>query len=267
MSVRILDLYFDENLPPDVRADLVRYSWYSRAIPGVRSAPVWTMLVDLSQTPEEMLARMKSHTRYKIRRAEKDRLVYEHADGTDGTSIDVFADHFEKHASFKGLGKISRRRYQILAELGALDLSFIRDEAGAILTASSCLVVPGRVRGMHLGVAFRATSDHARRSMIGRANRYARWRDLLRFRERGVQWFDFGGWYAGTADAARVRINEWKAEFPGTVVQQFCGAQAFTLKGRLVSARDAWRAHDLSRRLRFGTIGHIGGDASDATAP
>jgi hypothetical protein len=225
------------------------------------------MIVDLSQTPDQMLRKMKSHTRYKLRRAaEKDQLTYEHTNGREGTSIDLFSDHYDAHAAYKGLPHTSRTRYRILAQAGALDLSFIRDQAGDILSASSCLVLPKRIRGLHLGVAFRAASDPARRSMIGRANRYLRWLDMLRFKNAGVQWFDFGGWYTGSADPSRLRVNEWKAEFAGTVVQEFSGNQPLSFKGQLVCAYQSWRARAWSHRERRRELAHEASGAEDAAA-
>jgi hypothetical protein len=240
MSVRIADLYFDEPAPAGLRADIVRCNQFSRPFDEAPSTCSSTMLLDLSQTPEELLSKIKNHTRYKIRRAaEKDNLSYVYSNGTDGKSIARFADYYDRHAAMKGLGKVSRRRYEILAEQGALDLTFLCDGSGDILVGSSYLVTPTRVRGMHLAVAFRATTDSARRAMIGRANRYLRWLDILRFREAGVKVFDFGGWYTGSGDA--VRTNAYKAEFCGNVVEQFSCQKALTWKGRLALVAMEWR--------------------------
>jgi hypothetical protein len=255
MSVRILDLYFDEPMPIGVRADIVRYIQFSRPVPGANCTPVWTMLVDLTQEPSEMLSRMKSHTRYKIRRVgEKDELSCEHSDGKDGHSIARFANHHDHYASMKGLPKVSRKRYHILARQGALDLSFICDRSGDILAASSCLVTPSRVRGLHLAAAFRGTSDPSRRSLIGRANRYLRWCDMLRFRQAGVRTFDFGGWYAGSADAGKLSVNDWKAEFPGELAQEYLCENAMTLKGRLASILLQWRQNRSTTHLEAPSI-------------
>ncbi len=240
MSVRIADLYFDEQAPAGLRADIVRYNHFSRPFAGAAATLSRTMLLDLSQTPEEMLSKMKNHTRYKIRRAaEKDHLVYEYSNGKDGKSITRFADHYDRYAAMKGLGKVSRPRYEILAAENALDLAFLCDSSGEILVASSYVVTPARVRGLHLAAAFRGTSDGSRRSLIGRGNRYLRWRDILRFREAGVTVLDFGGWYMGSGDA--VRTNEFKAEFCGEVVDQFSRQEAITWKGRLALVAMDWR--------------------------
>jgi hypothetical protein len=233
LSVKILDLFFDEPLPAGVQADIVRYVQFSRPVPGMKNASIWTMLLDTTQQPSEMLSKMKNHTRYKLRRAEKDEFEYEHFNGTDGDSIIRFGDHYDRYASMKGLSTLSRRRYRILADHGALDLSFMLDRCGEILVASSCLLTESRVRGLHLAAAFRGTSDPSRRSLIGRANRYLRWRDILRFRQAGIRTFDFGGWYRGQGDA--VRTNAFKAEFCGDIVEEFMCVQALTLKGRIAS--------------------------------
>jgi hypothetical protein len=249
--VRILDLYFDEQKPADVSADLIRYMHFSRSVLGATCTPSFTMLLDLSQTPSEMLSKMKNETRYKIRRAsERDELSYEYSDGKQRDSILRFADHYDRYASLKRLPKVSRRRYVILAEQNALDLSFVGDAAGEILAASSCIRTSWRVRGLQLAAAFRGTSNPSRRALIGRANRYLRWRDILRFREAGIKTFDFGGWFAGTDDPDKLRVNDWKAEFCGEIVEEFVCEEAVTLKGRIASVAGELRKHLFKMPIR-----------------
>src|ERR1700730_4351300 len=102
-SVRVIDLYFDESLPFPYRADIIRYNHFSQPVLGIKSTPSWTMLLDISQSPADMLSRMKDHTRYKIKRAgERDGLLYQHFDGADDSSISRFADHFDRCAATMG---------------------------------------------------------------------------------------------------------------------------------------------------------------------
>ncbi len=235
-SVRILDLYFDEPLPKCVDADLVRFNQFSRVPEAVPYMTVHTMLLDLSRTPDEIFSKFASHTRYKIRRAEKDNITHTFCDGKDPRQLQKFADFYDRHAKLKHLGRVSRKRLAILAEQNALYLSFVADEAGVLLVANSFFRTPSRVRGLHLAVGFRECSDPSRRALIGRANRYARWRDILRFHKDGVKVLDFGGWYAGKTDQEQLRVNTFKEEFAGTVVRESSWQKGLTWKGRIVLA-------------------------------
>ena len=86
----------------------------------------------------------------------------------------------------------------------------------------------------------------AARNLIGRANRYLIWNDLLRYKDQGLKWFDFGGWYEGTTDPALLRINEFKKGFGGQVMREYVCEQIVTLRGWV-----ALNAARLLKRARF----------------
>ena len=91
----------------------------------------------------------------------------------------------------------------------------------------------GRVTGLESISLFRQHEDSTIRNMIGRANRYLVWSDILRYQEQGLKLFDFGGWYQGT-DQAMLKINEFKSGFGGQVLQEYQCEQILTFKGWLV---------------------------------
>lgn len=228
-----MDLYFDEVPPTGSKADLVRFNQFSSPPRDGFYTAVHTILLDLSRPADELFSNFASETRYKIRRAEKDPVAYSSIDPVDRNQTDTFADFYDHHAGIKGLPKVSRKRLAILTERRVLTLSFVRDAAGNILVANTFLRTARRVRGLQLAVGFRASADPSRRALIGRANRYARWMDILHFQKRGLEQFDFGGWYPGTTDQELLRVNGFKEEFSGTVVQEFSWERPLTTRGRI----------------------------------
>ena len=52
----------------------------------------------------------------------------------------------------------------------------------------------------------------------------------MHYRNRGVAEYDFGGWYNGTTDQARLGINKFKEAFGGTTVCEYEGEELLTLK-------------------------------------
>ena len=253
MSVRMADLYFDEPMPSQLEVDLIRYHQSPIPIPGAACTPFSTIVVDLTRSQDELLSKMKSHTRYKIRRAsEKDQFAYEFSQDGDREAITRFADHLDRCATLKHLPGASRQLLRILARQSVLDLSLVRDKSGEILAASSYILTPTRVRGLYAGALYRTTSDHARRTLIGRANRFLYWRDMLRFKEAGAHIFDFGGYYTGAKDEEKLRVNGFKLEFGGEVLHEFNCSIGVTLKGKMalwfIQERARWV---LRRRLRM----------------
>jgi hypothetical protein len=235
MSVRIADLYFDEQMPPELKADIVRFNQSPRPIAGAKCTPVATIVVDLSAPEEELHSKLKSHTRWKIRRAQKDGLTYEFSSDGDPEAARRFADHLDRCTDLKDLNRVSRTRIGILSCQKLFDVSFVRDSSGEILCASSYLVTPSRIRGLWAGAIYRSTTDPTKRTIIGRANRLMYWRDILRFKAAGVSTFDFGGYYLGSEDQEKLRINAFKEEFGGRVIQEFNCETTLTLKGELAS--------------------------------
>jgi lipid II:glycine glycyltransferase (peptidoglycan interpeptide bridge formation enzyme) len=232
-TVRIADLYFKETAPPALRADIVRYNQSPVRIESARCTPFSTIVVDLSDPEDRILRNLKSHTRWKIRRAQKDDLSYDFSNNGSTSAVEQFADHLDRCTDLKQLPRASRKRMAILAARRTFDVSFVRDGAGEILAASSYFVTPERVRGLWAGAAYRSTTDQTRRTLIGRANRMLYWRDMTRFKEAGVQIFDFGGYYTGSDDAEKLRVNGFKLEFGGQVWHEFNCEMGVTIKGKL----------------------------------
>jgi hypothetical protein len=251
MSVRIADLYFDEAIPGNLKADILRLNQWPRPVAGAKCASVATIVVDLSVSEDELHSKLKSHTRWKIRRAQKDGLTYEFSSDGDPKAARLFADHLDRCTDLKDLNRTSRARIAILSRQKLFDVSFVRDGAGEILCASSYLLTPSRTRGLWAGAIYRSTTDPTRRTIIGRANRLMYWRDMLRFKASGISAFDFGGYYLGSEDAEKLRINAFKEEFGGRVIQEFNCERALSLKGRAalwaIHRRGEWamrrRAH------------------------
>jgi hypothetical protein len=90
-----------------------------------------------------------------------------------------------------------------------------------------------RARELYLPSLYRKLSEKAARNLIGRANRYLTWSDILRYKEQGLKSFDFGGWYPGT-DPGMLKINEFKRGFGGQVLREYQCEQVLTFKGWVV---------------------------------
>jgi hypothetical protein len=69
--------------------------------------------------------------------------------------------------------------------------------------------------------------------MVGRANRYHHWQDIVKFKNLGIATYDLGGWYADTTDPAKININKFKEEFGGELVKHFNCRHGITTKGKL----------------------------------
>jgi hypothetical protein len=230
------EVWFDEE-PGDTRSvDWLFYCYRSSPVPGAKTRSCHTYLIDLTQTADELWARVNSDTAYKIRRArDKDRIVCESLDAADSSVIDDFERMYNDFAPLKGLLPLDRGRIESMARAGGLDMSVAKDTEGNALVFHANYRNQYRASQMFLPSLYRKCADSAARNAIGRANRYLMWSDILRYKEQGLRAFDFGGWYTGI-DTDMLKINEFKRGFGGEVVGEYKCEQLLTIKARLAIA-------------------------------
>jgi hypothetical protein len=230
-TLRIGELWFDEELNGE-RLDIVRH--FQRTTPTAEGK--WTrfctMLLDLSRDPSLLLGQMERDTRYEIRRAEtKDKLTHRVWTDASASCLSRFRSFYDTWAA-QHMSKVSHLRLLTFAKIGALALSEVTDESGTSLVWHVYCQVEDRVRLLHSVSSLRGTSEGARRSMLGRANRFHHWRDVLTFQAQGVRHYDFGGWYDGQSDSKGLSLNQFKEGFGGRIVLNYNGLCGLTFAGR-----------------------------------
>jgi hypothetical protein len=231
-SVVIADAYCDEKLN-GVRADVVRRNQCFQPAPGFRYAPFRTLVLDLTKPQEALLEKIDQATRYKIRRAEKDGLSTDMFRGPSSeTALPEFCEFFHQCASLIGLPPADRGRLAALARCGSLVLSRATKDGDA-LAWHVYYVDAQRAVQLYSMASQRLSSDPGQRQVIGRANRYLHWQDILQFKAEGLSVFDFGGWYNGKEDKGLLQINQFKEEFGGNNVEVYNSIEGKTVKGKL----------------------------------
>jgi len=194
------------------------------------------MVVDLQREEDSILAAMKKDTRYEIRRAQsKDNLDSEWIGAPSPIDIERFCDFYDLFAKSRGLGKICRARLGAYISDGKLAFSRICDEEGAILVWHAYYCARKRARLLYsASVAGRGVS-HDTGALAGRANRLLHWLDMIELRAAGFSTYDFGGWYEGIEDEAKLGINAFKEQFGGIQLCEKSWEEPTSLLGRLFS--------------------------------
>ncbi|HEY5173184.1 MAG TPA: hypothetical protein VIK54_15785 [Acidimicrobiia bacterium] len=229
---RLAEFFFDEE-PRSPHVDVIEHVQRSRPLPGARCSDFYTLHVDLTQDPETLFSGLSETYQYEIRRAERDELKDEAWMSARGELVNDFIAFFDGFARGKGLPPAPAKRLHTLAKAGVLDLSTVtrRDD---ILVWHAYLRAGNRARLLHSASLFREHNDTGMWNLIGRANRYLHWHDLLRYKDAGIPLFDFGGWYSGQDDEELLRINAFKESFGGRVVPEFHCAVPTSTRGRMV---------------------------------
>lgn len=241
--VRLVEYQFDD-AGPAVRADVARYLWRSAPVSDGRSVESFSLVLDLTNGPETLLSKMHSNARYAIRRGEKDRLQYHFWTANNSDQLGRFYRFYDEFAASKGLPGADRQRLNAFAKAGLLDLSCAADHHGMELVWHAHYRSHNRVRLIHSASLRTREMQPSIRALIGRANCYQTWKDILRFQQEGISIYDLGGWYAGSEDREKLGINRFKANFGGQIVKQFSAEIPLTAVGSLALAftrRFSWR--------------------------
>lgn len=232
------DIWFDEkpaNLP---QVDVVYYYYQPTPppTPAIEFDEEYTLLLDLQQEPNKIWENIKRENRYKIRKAmEKDELVYEYLNKINLEILKNFSDFHYQFTLQQGLKKLSNLEIERLtsyANTGVLHLSRVTSKDGKTLVWRAYYYNKNRVINLH-SASLKNYLEPSYNQMIGRANRYHCWQDILKFKNLGALQYDFGGLYVNTANQHLLNINQFKEEFAGEVVRNFNWRQGVTLKGKL----------------------------------
>jgi hypothetical protein len=228
---RVGTVHFDEEPPSPPGVDVVRYLQRRAPLPGAMCSPYHTRVIDLRQDTEALHAATAKDLRRNLRNGERNNLAYQSWKG-DAAVVAEACDFYDRFAQSKGLPLADRAMIGAYRAQDRLYVSVVRagDEP---LVWHVYYSWRHRIVSLCSASFFRAHTDSAQRALLGAANRYHRWRDILMFKDAGFAVFDFGGWYEGTTDPERLRINRYKEDFGGTVERNWNCTRPVTLKGRL----------------------------------
>ena len=185
---------------------------------GYIKAPMYfhaehTLYLDLTQTEEETLKRMRKNTRYYIRQAEKNAVKIEFC--RDAHELDVFYDlyqdtvHRQKFVPYPQ--EYFQQEFAAFNEDQAVELAFAEYE-GRIL-AAAMIIRYGDVGYYHHGASIRTEPDVY-------ANYLLQWEIIKRLKQAGVQSYDFFGVAPTDAkDHPRAGLTTFKRGFGGERVR------------------------------------------------
>lgn len=241
-GIRVTEIWYDNEQIERVMADkpdIIRCH-YMESMPSnaVAKEPLFTILVDLSNSEEELLQACDKTTRYQINRAGKSdsvetRTVFPSGDDTD-SSLEEYVRFFNDFARTKGRGEQSVGEYSKFVNAQTLCIRSVNDSKTGEALAMHCYIVSdGKARLHQSSSLFRNSDDKSEQNRIGRANRFLHMDDMLYFKDLGIPFYDFGGWYGGSTDSQKLAINRFKEAFGGTRQEEYSFILPVTFKGRV----------------------------------
>jgi len=234
------EVWYDEEPPSDCGVDVVLHRQRATPIAAAQVVPFLSLVSDLSVNEDAIADRFGETCRYQVRRAEtKDRLSMEFIVDPE-SRLDEFRAFFDAFAGQKSLAPADPR--WLIAACKARQLALASASRNGETLVWHAYVMSGTTaRLQHSGSYFR-NKENDYRALVGRANRWLHWRTLLRFKEMGMERYDWGGLFEDESVPERAGINNFKRSFGGQQERTYDCTLPVTFKGRIyLPLRDAWR--------------------------
>ena len=234
------ELWYDEDPPDATGVDILLYRQRAAPIAQARTTPFLSLIVDLYAGTDEIMGQFGKDCRYKIRRADtKDGLRLEFITDS-GTRLDEFRLFYDAFAKQKGLRPSDARWLAAACEAGQLALSAAFQGREALVWHA--YVTCGKSAQLQYTGSHYRNQDNDYRALVGRANRWLHWQDMLRFKEIGLERYDWGGLFEDESTPERAGINRFKKDFGGRQEKTYNCVVPVTFMGRIyLPLREAWR--------------------------
>ncbi len=167
--------------------------------------PKENLIIDITKSEEDLLAQMKSKTRYNIRLAKKRGVKVFHT--REKKYIDIFCDLVEITANRKGVQFHNRKHYQKMFDNIPSDILqlYVAQYNNKVIAINIVSFYEGVATYLH-----GATSDEHRNVM---APFLLQWQAIKDAKEKKCRWYDFGGMFPKSNDNGKNGITRFKKGF------------------------------------------------------
>jgi hypothetical protein len=232
------EIWLDEEAPASLGVDILVCRQRLAPAPGIHCKPFLSIVNDISGAEESVMGSIAKDCRYQIRRAGKDGLSAEFIESPAGR-IEEFREFYDGFAKVKSIAPASGLWLDAACRSGQLVLTTASCK-GSVLVWHAYLVVGNTCWLEHSASYFRGGNGEFTH-LVGRANRWLSWQDILTFRMRGITRYDWGGLWPDESTPDRAGINGYKKSFGGRVERRWEYTLPVTASGRMyLPLREAW---------------------------
>jgi len=154
--------------------------------------------------------------------------------------LNEFGTFFDAFARQESLAPCDRQWLVAACKARQLALSSASRNGEALVWHAHVLC--GKTAGLYYSVSCFRNRDNDYRALVGRANRWLHWKDMLHFKDVGMERYDWGGLFEDESTPERAGINNFKRDFGGRQERTYHCSVPVTVTGRVwLPLRDAWR--------------------------
>lgn len=212
-GIPIIDCWYAEHAL--VMDGVIRYQEAEKPI-GNKLQKFETLLSDLREEEEAILSHYSKNCRYEVRRAPKEGVVCAAKCGKEITEQDIiaFTDFFEQFWASKGVSYREKEKCRAMmrqyAAAGAMAVTTA--SIGDKLLVYHTYILDGRRVRLYQSASMFRTDESITTKIVGFANRYLHYQDMLFFKKMGKEQYDWGG--AGESGDVE-SITKFKESFGG----------------------------------------------------
>jgi lipid II:glycine glycyltransferase (peptidoglycan interpeptide bridge formation enzyme) len=246
-GAKMAEIWYNYNERPDRKIDVLRYKYVAeRKEKAASFEELWTLLIDLEKTEDELFSHIRKNTRYEINRARNKDNIESAAllkkGEKDEEKLKQYIDFFNAFAESKHRSHIDFSDLEQFYNSGTLCARFARSihsasAGGDPLTMHAYVISDSTARLHQSSSLFRNSEDSEYKNLIGRANRLLHWEDMLYFKKEGVRWYDFGGWYGGAPTSQNYReqllIDQFKESFGAEKKREYSFIEPASFWGKI----------------------------------
>jgi hypothetical protein len=211
------------------KIDIIRESQYTKK--KIFSQEFYTLLIDLTLEEDKIFSSFEKNTQYEIKRSKN-------KDGITTVTLNakedryLFYNFYEKFAKMKNLHPLGTRETDMLIDndMFTIRAAIYNDEK---IVFHTYITANNKARLAQSSSFFRESTIEGGKSLIGRANRFLHWDDILYFKERGYSIYDLGGISKNSASPENDSIDKFKKCFGGSLAKEYNSTVPVSLKGHL----------------------------------
>lgn len=203
---------------------------------------VLTLFIDLHKPVEQLRKDMNRTTRYQINKASRDDLHVQFITEPLLKDIEEFAAFFNPFAKEKNIESCKMGKLISFMNLGKLVITYVFHKDGRKL-ASHLYTITGKRAIMLYSCSGRFANSDIPDLEIGRANRYLHWQDILFFKNKEFDTYDFLGLSIDANNEPQQNINKFKQGFGGFQVIEYHSYVPQNIRGKLLllALKVKWR--------------------------